>query len=497
MTELQQTDGTTTESLYYEYNTSGDNVGRIESVTLRRRVGEGALQYIQPVVYDYYDSEDDTYGTIGDLKTATRQMYQSSNWVDTDVSYYRYCTTDSSSTFVHGLQYVLGPAAYAKMVADGYDPMSDAVDDYADYYFEYENNSSRRVSREVVDGGNQEYFFDYTANVPYNSDYNNWRQKTVESWTENSQSVERTVYTNHIGQVLLKQLAVAGGDSWTEYFVYDEDGRMTEHWTPAAVASYVDDGGEHSDELVVTPAGNGDDGLIYVNEYSDTTTATDSTAGYVEGYIKYRKIKKGPDGDAILLSEVKYLAQTVDDETTDETTIYPIAEETVYQSDADGGSDPVTTTYGYDWYPDTHQIKERTTTLPAVSTGKNGSGASNVRKEYFDPYGNLVWSKDERGRLTYHAYDAMLGVATQTIVDVDSDQSSGLNPPTGYAGNSDGLHLTSDFSHDSLGRTTEALGPAHNINGTTVRLFTWTTYDDVNHEVRTAVGAWPEAPTRS
>ena len=36
--------------------------------------------------------------------------------------------------------------------------------------------------------------------------------------------------------------------------------------------------------------------------------------------------------------------------------------------------------------------------------------------------------------------------------------------------------IATDYKYDNQGRTTQVLGPAHNVDGTTVRTAAWTTY---------------------
>jgi hypothetical protein len=98
---------------------------------------------------------------------------------------------------------------------------------------------------------------------------------------------------------------------------------------------------------------------------------------------------------------------------------------------------------------------------------------------------------DRRGFITRLTYDVVSGAVTQRIDDVDtaqvSDEPEGWETPTGG-----GLHLVTDFEHDDQGRITQMLGPVHTVDiggtATSVRLATWTVYDDANHEIRTANG---------
>ena len=126
------------------------------------------------------------------------------------------------------------------------------------------------------------------------------------------------------------------------------------------------------------------------------------------------------------------------------------------------------------------------TTLPAVSADQHGSGVEAERVERYDTLGNPTWSKDERGFIAYRQYDSTTGALVRMIQDVDGAQLTlpdGWSTPTGG-----GLHLVTDYEFDDQGRTTQTLGPAHDVDGTTVRTASWTVYNDAEHETRTAQG---------
>jgi YD repeat-containing protein len=203
------------------------------------------------------------------------------------------------------------------------------------------------------------------------------------------------------------------------------------------------------------------------------------------GYKQYEKIKQGSAGTEIKLAEYRYTQRTAAG-----ITIYPVAKRIVFRNE--DGTGAIETGYAYTWHPDTFQMAQRTTTLPAVPAEQNGSGASATRVEVFDLRGNLTWLRDERGFLTRHSYDIVTGARTQTIADVDvalvADAPEGWTTPSGG-----GLHLVSDFEHDEQGRITQVLGPLHNANGQLVRTAAWAVYQDADHETWTARGyAAPE-----
>ncbi len=105
--------GTVTQSYVYSYLSSGPNTGLLSSVVLRHKVGLGSWTTVQQVVYGYYDGSE-TYGNVGDMEFATVED-ASANVLDT--TYYRYYTSDTSTGYTHGLEYLFRPASYARLTA--------------------------------------------------------------------------------------------------------------------------------------------------------------------------------------------------------------------------------------------------------------------------------------------------------------------------------------------------------------------------------------------
>ena len=67
-----------------------------------------------------------------------------------------------------------------------------------------------------------------------------------------------------------------------------------------------------------------------------------------------------------------------------------------------------------------------------------------------------MWTKDERGYISYKEYDLASGNVTQSIEDVDDTQ---LTVPSGWSTPADGgKHLVTDFEYDNLDRLTQTLG---------------------------------------
>ena len=481
LTNARRTYSGVTESFDYTFTDSnGDNTGVLQSVTLRRQAsGSTTWTDVRRVRYEYYASGD-SHGSSDDLKLAAVQIPNGSGgWTDDRVHYYRYWNAANSSTnagFVHGLKYVFGPEAYKRLTVAVTNP-STATDaqaaPYADYYFEYD--SSQRVIKEITDAGTQTYTFAFTtnSNASYTNGYNNWKTKTVETKPDGSTN---TVYTNYIGQVLISDLQDAADNSWIEHRRYDANGRLVLHATPAAIDDYDDSHYDFSASGAVTLHASA--GLIELTEYGDGTT------DHPAGYVRYKKIKQGESGTAITLSETVYTSQTANS-----VTVYVPSEQHKYRNEDATGD--IVVSFAYTWHTGTTQIKTRTTTLPVISTSENGTGTAATQVEVFDINGNLTWSKDQRGLITRHVYDTATGAKTRTIQDVNLSQTggapSGWTTPTGG-----GLHQVSDFTVDSLGRTTRTLGPAHAavIDGTSqnVRTASWTVYDDTHHAVLSASG---------
>ncbi len=454
---------TTIESFYYEY----DGNDQLQYVTLRRKVNAGSWQNIRRAEYAYYGSSED-YGNEGDLKTAKRQL-DDSGWVTTDTSYYRYYKDGDSNGFAHGLKFIIGPEAYQRLddaVANPLTATDAQVDDYADHYFEYD--ASRRVTKEVTRGGTHTTLLAYTYSGNANG-ANNWHYKTVET---RSGGETVTVYTNHLGQTLLRELK-DGSDSWVNYVQYNTQYQPKLHAHPSAVTSYDDSSADLGVSLKASA------GRIDVITYYSTTSGSG-----VEDYPEYEKVKEGSTGTEVKLKKYEYTSHTANS-----ITVYPVSKLTVYRND--NGTGAIETSFSYSWHSGTHQMEQRVTTLPVISTAQNGSNSANSRTEQFDAHGNLIWIKDERGFITRHVYDPVRGVMTQMIQDVDhtqvSDEPSGWTTPAGG-----GLHLVSDFEHDDLGRQIQSLGPAHTIDisgsATSIRRASWTVYDDQDREVRSASG---------
>ncbi|QDU05521.1 hypothetical protein V6x_52590 [Gimesia chilikensis] len=480
---------TTTEKYEYAYENQGDLL--LSSVVLSRKVGAGSWEKVSRVLYAYY-GENEPYGLQEDLKTATTQEWDGNNWQDTGTNYYRYykslglsssSSSSSSSSgdqgFVHEPKYILNKEAYNKLAADPNvsDPLTatDAqVAQYADYYFEFDE--LHRVIKEIVQGGSRTFTFSYEESG-FDDDYNAWKTKTTETLPDGSQNI---VYSNYVSQPMLKILK-SGEDTWYEFFKYDDSANLILHASSSAISGYDD---QYAD-LLHEVSGNyqylyDNSGLIHTYTYHAPTN-----------WMASSSIQEGELGTSIKLLEREYIAcgtGSSSSSSSSSTSVtgqaYFLSKEISYPSDTDQ-TKKIITSFAYTWYEGTCQVREKTTTLPVISTSQNGSGVANTRKEYFDEYGNLTWTMDERGYINQYIYDIPTGAITQQIQDVDSGAASGV--PSGWVTPSGGgLNLVTDFEHDDQGRLTQSLGPTHTIDlegvATDIRTATWYVYKSDSEE---------------
>lgn len=509
VSQVERTDATsdTTERMVYTYGTSsGDPL--LSSVTLQRKEGTGSWNNIIRATYTYYGYQED-YGVEEDLKTVTTAEWDGSDWKETGTSYYRYYgpsdgTSSSSSSSsgtsgvwtpqTHLLKYVLTPAAYARLKADPSvtDPLTASntiVAQYADYYFEYDNQ--KRVTKEMVQGASQTYLFSYEQSS-FSDGYNSWTYKTTETLPDGNQNI---IYCNYAGQTMLKVFK-SGSDEWLDFSKYDDSGRIIMHALPAAVTGYDDT----EADLLVYNSMTGKYQYLRDNAGLIETYAYDTCSGY----LARESVQEGQTGSSVKLAEYEYVACT--GETSGGTSssssssssssgcpsaiLWLKSKVITYPSDTNQ-NEKIITSYSYTFYSGTCQVAQKTTTLPAIPTSQNGSGVSSSRKEYYDSYGNPSWRMDERGFITRLKYDIPTGAITQWIQDVDTsvetDAPSGWVTPSGG-----GLNLVIDIEHDDQGRVIQALGPSHTIDiagiATVIRRAAWIVYDEDASQIVTRIG---------
>jgi RHS repeat-associated protein len=486
---------TTTERQSYAYQTTtGDAL--VSQCTLQRKVDSGSFANVSRADYSYFNENADN-GLQGDLQTVTTKLWEDGDWVVTGTTYYRYwlqlpsesSSSSSSSSggddapFAHLIKFILNPASYARMVADGHDPLtaSDSLlSTYADNYFEYD--SQRRVTRETVMNGSQTFYFEYFQSG-YDDGVNSWQSKTIETLPDGNQNI---VYSNYLGQTMLKVFQ-SGEDQWIDFWRYSSNERIQFHANPSAVTGYD----ERYPDL-----------LNYDSEAGTFEYLRDS-AGLIESYTYHEpteyltseSVQEGQLGDSIPVRAWEYCqcgndcgcetssSSSSSSSSTATDAIWLVSREIAFPDESDPNR-TIVTSHCYSFYDGTCAVQQHKTTLPVIPAEQNGSGIANTNRQYFDVYGNLTWLMNERGFISRMAYDVPTGTVTQQVNDADTslypDVPAGWTTPSGG-----GLNVVSDFEHDDQGRIIQSLGPSHTIdrNGTAtvVRTASWTVFDDLNH----------------
>ncbi len=211
---------------------------------------------------------------------------------------------------------------------------------------------------------------------------------------------------------------------------------------------------------------NSSSGRIDTYGYNSTGMRTDE-------YVKY-----GESGTAY------YVAATDYGDTTNPyiaTATYDYPTQTTTRTTANQ------TAYTYTFYDTAHQQPQtKTTTLPTVSTGQNGSGVATTKGEYYDNLGRLRWTQDGEGYINYLSYQPVMGTLAFAAVDVNpssvsSDISSGSsgnweawtvdgansNAPTRSGSLPTTLALETKTYYDELGRQTQITDRGGNSHYTT------------------------------
>ena len=465
---------TTTESFAYTYLSSGTNSGKVDAVTFRRKVNSGSWETVRSAQYSYYDTGSSN-GNAGDLKFIDTK---DSSGAVISTQYLRYYTTASSTGYVGGLKYVFSGPSYERLkgVYSTPDTATDAqVTAYADANFEY--NSNQWVTKAVIQGqgcpvctgGLGEYTYAYSTSSFANG-YNNWRTKTVETLPDGNQNI---VFSNFAGEpMLLSFKEVSTGNEWITYNKYDDAGRVVLTANPSAVSGYDETKGD----LLNNQSGNyqylnDSSGLIATRSYSTSTTATDSMAGTVNGYLSSTNIRQGETSSDVSQGSSTYISRTLSSLAT-----YLPASSTVYRN-ADG-TGSITTSNAYTWVTGTRQLESITTTNPTVTTAQNGSNAATSAVVVLNNFQQPIWIKDAAGYITFRAYDQATKTLIKEIVDVDTTQTTTFNSlPSGWSTPSGaGLHLTTSYEVDSLGRATKITYPNGRVD--------YAIFKDASHEVR-------------
>ena len=408
------------------------------------------------VEYEYYGTE--SYGDDGDLKLVkTTTPLTDSGVSSVQRKYYRYWEGTFNATsnpgHVHALKLVLdfeGARSFDwdedSAIDEGFKTAShESLEPYALAYFEYD--SSHRIDETWFNGecgcsggATGTHFLEYETNGSYtdNSGYDTtWARRTI---VQRPDSSYMTQVFDEIGQPLHRILTDADPDNtspapekWVTRVARDSDGWVTEIGWPDSIASYT-----HSTGAITT---NSSAGLI--------RTYTRASSGDMKGFMTDRKYKEGSSGSAYFELTLAYgsFTKTVGDATV---TRPVISSKRVYsEAITSGTSGSYLTSFTNTAYasPDTLSLEQRTTTHPAVDTGKNGSGSSETAKVHYVEDGTVDFELSEDGIVTYRAYTN--GQLTTLIRDADT---TSLSPPTGFSSSGTELDHQTTYAYDAQGR---------------------------------------------
>ena len=465
--------------------------GNIATETLSTGTGTPLRQQ----AYFYYDGiTSPSFGSGGDLeKVVTYQDWDQvlGMFTDTnpDTCYFRYYTGAAQG---HELKRAVLASDYANALALGNgdpatasywagDGQSDPIASYTTSYFTYDAN--QRVNDEAVSDNSSAYQPTVTPSSyvvanklsPTLTDLNSWTLATTETLPDGSAS---TIYANFLGQALLSKFHDNTSDADTYTFnSYDVTGNLLWSAGPSAIKTAT----ANNNGTIPPPTATGA-GLVDVYAYGE--------GGQPAGYLTSEWVRDGIPTGAPTTGATEVESYTY--QSPGSSTVHDPLATTDYPNAVPGSAGTgVTTADTADLWSGS-AIQGETDTLPAVSNGQDGSGASATSFDYYSA-DNLVWQEDARGVFTYNDYDPTTGLLSYTIQDIDSHQGISL-PPTGWFGGplpTTGTHVNArtDYDYDRQGRLTQTLGPMHtNDAGSWVRSATWTYYDDADHETRTAQG---------
>jgi RHS repeat-associated protein len=495
---------------YFDYATTGNLTGifsaRGDGATAKimsyDTVGHMTDMVLQTIQTDFHEvnhttgswtvTRKETYEYNDDGMLISTTVYDGGDHLIDGTAYVYYDEPWSSESpgFVGAVKYAFGSVSFARlekaMYPANWTTASEAtLSKYADVYYEYD--PAGRIAKKVSQGkgcstcgggdaGASTFSYDISDNDA--NDRNAWTSVT----TETSNGMVHTVYANSSGQVLLEAVTV-DGQTWVDYYRYDdEDGYLILHVNPSGIEEYNGDYfNPDFDDLVDYDGGTHiyhDKGLFEWTEYG-----TANTAGMAIGYPRAQAVSQGSAGTKIYQSYTEYTINTVDSREyihVAKSVTFPTA--WTDGSFTDATSNGLTTTYNYSFLEDTNQIESMTISSPTVTSAHNGPGTADVTRIVYDEFGRTIWTMDADGFINYTEYDAITGAVVKTIVDVDVDAIEITDEPEGWdTPASGGLHLTTNYTNDSLGRTVTVSDPNGNL--------TYTVYDDPNHAVFTFPGA--------
>jgi len=485
----------------YTYSTI-DSATRLTQVIAEIDAGGGwgdcgTETLVGEVEYAYYQTGNNDWGDSGNLrmvsivtplsdptKTLTRRQY------------YRYYkgTYDATNNPGHPntIKMVLGyegvrrydwlDQSLANETFNDSGTSVDALKSYADAYFKYDSNY--QIVSVYFDGEcgcsggtNGEHKLTYHDNPNFSgtSGYDTaWHRRVVVEPPTGGAWV--TQYLDEVGQPLSRVLTDANPANtspapakWVTQVVRNSDGQVTEVHTPANVTGYTHNTGGNPDGTITTS------GTAELVHYYQRLGSGD-TKGFLEG-VRQKEGSNTLSTNSTFVSWTQYLTRDLSIATGVNVT-RPLVEKTRAFHTATADHTDTTkydeTTQAYTWWENTTTtdvlyitMKQVTTTAPAVSTGKNGSGSATTTKRYLRKDGTTAFTESARGIVSYTGYTS--GQVTKRIEDADTDTGttypSGEHPNTdfGIASTTAGFHRTTTFTYDDQGRPSQTTLPSGRI----------------------------------
>ena len=489
---------TTTETWQYDYFTSGSHSGLLQYATLSRT--DDSTVAIRRLSMTYYQSGD-AGGNLGDLQSVSLQTLDGTEWATISTTLYRYYiqnydgTTNTQPGYQHGLKFVVGPEAYARL-ARQCDPLiapDDTTAKFADYYYEFtalvSGTNSRRVTKSVTDGGTLPHLFSYVTTTVSGApaDYfNNWLLQSTATHADGSQQI---TFSNYVSRAMLTDLWDTPGHQPNgrsiNYTQYDLTTGCSKYcYTPASINMSSSRPVYDSTYTNLNVQLYADTGLVNVMTYTSITAGGTT----FNGLLATTSVQQGSAGSPTTVTAFTYTASTAGTGPTTTWLILPAS-----SSNYPDGVTAVTTDYSYAYFSGTVQVETKTTTLPQIPSSQNGEGVGGTYplykiQETFDIEGRLTDRTDPYNSYpsppswvpsVQNVYDEPTGALIQSI----------RNPYViGTPPDDVQYNLTTDYAVDFLGRTIQTLMPWFNSNGQQVRTASWTVYRDIEHEVWTASG---------
>lgn len=364
-------------------------------------------------------------------------------------------------------------------IDQGYLTASDsALEPYAALRFTYDSN--KRVASASADGlcgcsgqgaGEHTYTYESSGHTFDKTAYElQWARRVTVKRPEseslpqpgNGDETYYVYYFDETGQPLHRVVTdkYPGGTGyghWSTKVVRDSSGRVSSIHTPASITDYT-----HTPPSSVALVESDTDGLV--NWYVRYTT------GEYTGFVMDEEYSQGSAGAKESLNrtaytnlEVQMHADSILRPLVSEYEVWPTANPSITNK----------TTYAYvstGQYAatayDTLTIGMLVETLPAVSTGNNGSGTSDVVKSFYSRLGEKILQRDQAGTIDLWRYSD--GQMVLQVLDAASQYGGAGEPFEGiafvqYGGEvpddfqstglaSDHIRLTSSYFYDKLGR---------------------------------------------